>query len=239
MSHMLQIDNIDVYYGKIQALRGVSLTVNEGEVVALIGSNGAGKSTTLRTISGLLRLRQGSISYSGQKIDALPPHDIVRLGVVHCPEGRRIFGSLSVNENLRLGAASQSDRGLNERTRREVYDLFPLLEERQSQLASTLSGGEQQMLAIGRALMSQPKLLLLDEPSLGLAPLLVESVFAIIRRIKEQGVTMLLVEQNAWQALEIADRGYVMETGNIILADKADALLANPQVEQAYLGGGV
>ena len=236
---MLQIDNIDVYYGKIQALRGVSLNVNEGEVVALIGSNGAGKSTTLRTISGLQRPRQGSISYNGQRIDALPPHDIVRLGVVHCPEGRRIFGSLSLNENLRLGAASQSDRALTERTRREVYDMFPRLEERQSQLASTLSGGEQQMLAIGRALMSQPKLLLLDEPSLGLAPLLVESVFAIIRRIKEQGVTMLLVEQNAWQALEIADRGYVMETGNIILADKADALLTNPQVEQAYLGGGV
>ncbi|MEO8606510.1 MAG: ABC transporter ATP-binding protein [Chloroflexota bacterium] len=236
---MLQIDNIDVYYGKIQALRGVSLNVNEGEVVALIGSNGAGKSTTLRTISGLLRPREGSITYKGQRIDALPPHDIVRVGVVHCPEGRRIFGSLSVNENLRLGAASQSDRALNERTRREVYDMFPRLEERQSQLASTLSGGEQQMLAIGRALMSQPKLLLLDEPSLGLAPLLVESVFAIIRRIKEQGVTMLLVEQNAWQALEIADRGYVMETGKIILADKADALLANPQVEQAYLGGGV
>lgn len=239
MTVMLQIDNIDVYYGKIQALRGVSLDVNEGEVVALIGSNGAGKSTTLRTISGLLRPKQGSITYKGQRIDALPPHDIVRLGVVHCPEGRRIFGSLSVNENLRLGAASQSDRGLNERTRREVYELFPRLEERQSQLASTLSGGEQQMLAIGRALMSQPKVLLLDEPSLGLAPLLVDSVFAIIRRIKEQGVTMLLVEQNAWQALELADRGYVMETGKIILADKADALLANPQVEQAYLGGGV
>jgi branched-chain amino acid transport system ATP-binding protein len=236
---MLKIDNIDVFYGKIQALRDVSLEVKEGEVVALIGSNGAGKSTTLRTISGLLRPRKGSITYNGQRIDTLAPHDIVRLGVVHCPEGRRIFGSLTVNENLRLGAASQTDRALNERTRREVYEMFPRLEERNSQLASTLSGGEQQMLAIGRALMSQPKLLLLDEPSLGLAPLLVESVFAIIRRIKEQGVTMLLVEQNAWQALEIADRGYVMETGKIILADKADALLSNPQVEQAYLGGGV
>jgi branched-chain amino acid transport system ATP-binding protein len=236
---MLQLENIDVYYGKIQALRGVTLTVNEGETVALIGSNGAGKSTALRTISGLLRPRQGSITYNGERIDTLAPHEIVRVGVVHCPEGRRIFGSLTVKENLRLGAVSQKDQFQVERTRREVYELFPRLNERSSQLASTLSGGEQQMLAIGRALMAQPKLLLLDEPSLGLAPLLVESVFAIIRRIKEQGVTMLLVEQNAWQALEIADRGYVMETGQIILADNATSLLTNPQVEEAYLGGGI
>lgn len=236
---MLQIDNIDVYYGKIQALRGVSLTVNDGELVALIGSNGAGKSTTLRTISGLLRPRQGSITYNGQAIDKLPSHEIVRLGIVHCPEGRRIFGSLSVNENLRLGAVTQTDSNLIERTRRDVYDLFPRLSERSNQQAGTLSGGEQQMLAIGRAMMSQPKLLLLDEPSLGLAPLLVESVFDIIQQIKARGVTILLVEQNAWQALDIADRGYVMETGKITLSDSADALLSNPQVEQAYLGGAV
>jgi branched-chain amino acid transport system ATP-binding protein len=236
---MLQIDNIDVYYGKIQALKGVSLTVNDGETVALIGSNGAGKSTTLRTISGLLRPKQGSIKYDGQPIDKLASHDIVHMGIVHCPEGRRIFGSLSVNENLRLGAVAQTDANLIERTRKDVYDLFPRLLERGSQQAGTLSGGEQQMLAIGRAMMSQPKLLLLDEPSLGLAPLLVESVFDIIQRIKERGVTILLVEQNAWQALEIADRGYVMETGKITLTDSAAALLTNPQVEQAYLGGAV
>lgn len=236
---MLQIDNIDVYYGKIQALKGVSLTVNDGETVALIGSNGAGKSTTLRTISGLLRPKQGRITYNGQPIDKLPSHEIVQLGVVHCPEGRRIFGSLSVNENLRLGAVTQTDANLIERTRRDVYDLFPRLSERANQQAGTLSGGEQQMLAIGRAMMSQPKLLLLDEPSLGLAPLLVESVFDIIQQIKARGVTILLVEQNAWQALEIADRGYVMETGKITLTDSAAALLTNSQVEQAYLGGAV
>ncbi|MBE0689345.1 MAG: ABC transporter ATP-binding protein [Anaerolineae bacterium] len=235
---MLQIDHIDVYYGKIQTLKDVSLTVNDGELVTLIGSNGAGKSTTLRTISGLLRPRQGSILYDGQPIDHLPPHDIVRLGLVHCPEGRRLFGKLSVGENLRLGAVTQSDSATIERTRREVYELFPKLEERNNQSAATLSGGEQQMLAIGRALMARPKLLLLDEPSLGLAPLLVEALFAIIRQIKARGVTILLVEQNAWLALEVADRGYVMETGKIILADSAAALRTNPQVEEAYLGGG-
>ncbi|HVU14951.1 MAG TPA: ABC transporter ATP-binding protein [Phototrophicaceae bacterium] len=236
---MLQVEGIDVYYNKSQALQSVSLTVNDGELVTLIGSNGAGKSTTLRTISGLLRPKQGSITYNGQRVEALPPHEIVKLGIVHCPEGRRLFGHLTVTENLRLGAVSQHDRALNERTRGEVFDLFPRLKERANQSASTLSGGEQQMLAIGRALMAQPKLLLLDEPSLGLAPLLVESVFAIIRRIKARGVTILLVEQNAFQALEVADRGYVMETGRIILADSASALRANPQVEQAYLGGAV
>lgn len=234
---MLQIDAIDVYYGKIQTLKSVSLTVNDGELVTLIGSNGAGKSTTLKTISGLLRPRKGTITYNGRRIDHMPSHQIVSLGIVHCPEGRRLFGHLSVAENLRLGAVTRHERAEIERTRQQVYELFPRLEERKNQSASTLSGGEQQMLAIGRALMAQPKLLLLDEPSLGLAPLLVESVFATIRSIKAQGVTILLVEQNAWQALEIADRGYVMETGTIMLADTAAALRANPQVEQAYLGG--
>lgn len=234
---MLQLNAIEVYYGKIQALRGVSLIVNPGELVALIGSNGAGKSTTLRTISGLLRPREGSIIYNGQRIDKLPPHQIVRLGIAHCPEGRHIFGRMTVSENLKLGAVTQSDRAGIERSREQVFDLFPRLKERSGQLASTLSGGEQQMLAIGRALMSQPKLVLLDEPSLGLAPLLVESTFAIIQSIKQQGGTILLVEQNARQALAIADRGYVMETGRIILEGSAADLQVNSQVEQAYLGG--
>jgi len=234
---MLQLENLEVFYGKIQALKGVSLTVDDGELVALIGPNGAGKSTTLRAISGLIRPRAGMISYNGQQLDKLPAHQIVRRGVVHCPEGRRIFGRLSVKENLRLGAVSQSDPVVIDRAYKEVYELFPRMEERSGQLSSTLSGGEQQMLAIGRALMARPKLLLLDEPSLGLAPLLIETVFSVIQRIKESGVTILLVEQNAAKALEIADRGYVMETGNITLAATAAELQSNPQVEQAYLGG--
>ena len=234
---MLQVDNIEVYYGKIYALKGVSLTVHEGELVALIGSNGAGKSTTLRTISGLLRPKQGTITYNGQRIDKVAPHQIVRLGVAHCPEGRRIFGRLSVHENLTLGAVTRNDRAGIERNRDEVFDLFPRLKERSAQLASTLSGGEQQMLAIGRALMSQPKLMLLDEPSLGLAPMLVTQIFNIIQSIRQRGGTILLVEQNARQALQIADRAYVMETGKIILAGSAAELQSNPQVEHAYLGG--
>jgi branched-chain amino acid transport system ATP-binding protein len=236
---MFEIDNIEVYYGKIQALKGISLTVKPGELVALIGSNGAGKSTTLRTISGLLHPRAGSIIYNGQRLDKQAPHEIVRQGIVQCPEGRRIFGRLSVNENLRLGAVSQADESHVKHRREEVFELFPRLSERINQSAGTLSGGEQQMLAIGRALMASPQLLLLDEPSLGLSPLLVETVFDIIQRIKQRGVTILLVEQNAWQALEVADRGYVIETGKIILSDTATALLSNPQVEQAYLGGGI
>ncbi len=234
---MLQLDNIEVSYGKIQALKGVSLTVKAGELVTLIGSNGAGKSTTLRAISGLLRPRVGGITYGDQRIDKLPPHQIVRLGIGHCPEGRHIFGRLTVTENLRLGAATRTDRTEIEQAREEVHRLFPILKERGSQYASTLSGGEQQMLAIGRTLMCKPKLILLDEPSLGLAPILVEQVFEIIQQIKGLGVTILLVEQNARQALEIADRGYVMETGRIILEGSAADLRANPQVEQAYLGG--
>ena len=234
---MLQVENIEVYYGKIYALKGVSLTVNEGELVALIGSNGAGKSTTLRTISGLLRPKQGSVTYNGQRIDKIAPHQIVRLGLAHCPEGRRIFGRLSVYENLTLGAVTRTDRAEIERSREQVFDLFPRLKERASQLASTLSGGEQQMLAMGRALMSQPKLLLLDEPSLGLAPMLVTQIFNIVQSIRQRGGTILLVEQNARQALQIADRAYVMETGKIILAGSAAELQTNPQVEHAYLGG--
>jgi branched-chain amino acid transport system ATP-binding protein len=234
---MLQLENLEVFYGKIQALKGVSLTVNDGELVALIGPNGAGKSTTLRAISGLIRPRAGTITYDGQRLDKLPPHQIVRQGVIHCPEGRRIFGRLSVRENLRLGAISQPDPAAIESAYKQVYQLFPRLEERSGQLASTLSGGEQQMLAIGRALMARPKLLLLDEPSLGLAPLLIETVFSVIQSIKQSGVTILLVEQNAWKALEVADRGYVMETGNIALSASAAELQSNPQVEQAYLGG--
>jgi branched-chain amino acid transport system ATP-binding protein len=237
MPPMLQVDNVEVYYGKIHALKGVSLTVQPGELVALIGSNGAGKSTMLRTISGLLRPRQGSITYDGQRIDRIAPYQIVRLGLAHCPEGRRIFGRLTVAENLRLGAVTRVSGAEIERSRMQVYGLFPRLQERSNQLASTLSGGEQQMLAIGRALMSEPKLLLLDEPSLGLAPMLVTQIFKTIQNIRQGGGTILLVEQNARQALNIADRAYVIETGRVVLEGSAADLRANPQVEHAYLGG--
>ncbi len=234
---MLQLTDVEVYYGKIQALKGVSLTVNPGELVALIGSNGAGKSTTLRTISGLLQPRQGSITYNDTRIDKVKPHQIVQMGVAHCPEGRRIFARLTVEENLRLGAITRKEQTEIERSREEVYQLFPILKERAAQIAGTLSGGEQQMLAIGRALMSSPKLLLLDEPSLGLAPLLVEQIFARIKNLRQRGTTIFLVEQNARQALAIADRAYVMETGKIVLSGSAAELQANTQVEHAYLGG--
>ena len=234
---MLQVESIDVFYGKIHALKSVSLKVGDGELVALIGSNGAGKSTMLRTISGLLRTKQGRITYNGQRIDALPPYEIARLGISHCPEGRRLFGQLTVQENLRLGAVNERNRATLADAFEEVYTLFPRLKERRRQVASTLSGGEQQMLAIGRALMGRPRLLMLDEPSLGLAPLVVELIFEVIRRIKEQRGTLLLVEQNARQALAIADRAYVIETGRVILEGDAAALRANPQVEEAYLGG--
>lgn len=237
MPSMLQVENVEVYYGKIQALKGVSLNVQPGELVALIGSNGAGKSTMLRTISGLLRPRQGSITYEGQRIDKIAPYQIVRLGLAQCPEGRRIFGRLTVAENLRLGAVTRTSVAEIERSRAQVYELFPRLQERDNQLASTLSGGEQQMLAIGRALMSEPKLLLLDEPSLGLAPMLVTQIFKTIQNIRQRGGTILLVEQNARQALNIADRAYVIETGRVVLEGSAAELRANPQVEHAYLGG--
>jgi branched-chain amino acid transport system ATP-binding protein len=233
---VLELREVDVSYGNIRALRGVSLTVANGELVTLIGSNGAGKSTTLKAISGLLRPRAGTIQYQGQSIEQLPAHKIVALGVSHCPEGRRVFGRLTTAENLRLGAAQRKDRQAVRGDLERIYSLFPVLQQRSHQMAGTLSGGEQQMLAIGRALMGRPKLLLLDEPSLGLAPLLVAAIFDTIRTLKREGTTILLVEQNARLALEVADRAYVMETGRITLAGSADELRHNPQVEATYLG---
>ncbi len=232
---MLELRDIEVFYGNIRALKGVSLTVREGELVTLIGSNGAGKSTTLKTISGLLRPKQGVLTYEGQRIDHLAPHKIVSLGISHCPEGRRVFGGLTVEENLRLGAVQRKDTSIHNDIER-MYDLFPRLKDRRNQSAGTLSGGEQQMVAISRALMSRPKVLLLDEPSLGLAPLLVETIFNTIRRLKAEKTTLLLVEQNARMALEVADRAYVMETGRITLFGDAADLKHNPEVERTYLG---
>ncbi len=237
---MLELTDVQVRYGNIRALQGVSLHVVQGELVALIGSNGAGKSTTLRTISGLLRPTEGTITFEGAEISRAATDRIVALGISHCPEGRRIFGRLTVAENLRLGAVSRSDRAAVAEDLEMVVGLFPLLKERIGQAGGTLSGGEQQMLAIGRALMSRPRLLLLDEPSLGLAPLLVERIFATIAELKRQGRTILLVEQNVHHALDIADRAYVMETGRITLEGPADVLRRDPKVEQSYLGvGGV
>lgn len=234
---MLLLNQIHTYYDRIHALKGVSLTVQQGEIVTLIGSNGAGKSTTLRTISGLLNPRIGSITLDGEPIDHLPAHEISRLGISHSPEGRKIFARLTVEENLELGAFARKDKlGIREDMNR-VMDLFPRLRERLHQRGGTLSGGEQQMLAIGRALMSRPRILLLDEPSMGLAPLLVEQIFRIIENINEQGTTILLVEQNAHVALSIANRAYVMETGVIVLEGPAAEVLASPQVREAYLGG--
>jgi branched-chain amino acid transport system ATP-binding protein len=235
MTRMLELDNVHTYYGNIHALKGVSLTVEKGEVVTLIGSNGAGKSTTLRTISGTQRAREGSIQFEGREIQATPPHEVVRLGIAQAPEGRRVFARMSVYENLQMGAFSRPGADTSQDAAR-VYDLFPRLKERRAQKAGTLSGGEQQMLAIGRALMAQPSLLLLDEPSMGLSPILTEQIFQIISDINRQGTTMLLVEQNALMALNVAHRGYVMQTGQIILADTAANLAANAQVRQAYLG---
>ena len=237
---MLDLTNLHVRYGNIRALQGVTLTVAQGELVALIGSNGAGKTTVLRTISGLLRPSEGSIAFEGAEISRAPTDRIVALGISHCPEGRRIFGGLSVSENLRLGAVAQHDKGAAAADLEMVLTLFPLLKERLGQAGGTLSGGEQQMLAIGRALMSRPRLLLLDEPSLGLAPLMVERIFETIGELKRQGRTILLVEQNVHHALDIADRAYVLETGRITLDGPAEVLRRNPKVEQSYLGvGGV
>ena len=233
---LLEINDIHTYYGAIHALRGVTIHVDEGEIVTLIGSNGAGKSTTLRSISGLLRPRKGEIILRGKRIDGLRPHEIVELGVSQSPEGRRVFGRMTVHENLEMGAFSRKDK-VPTADFDHVYDLFPRLRERIAQRAGTLSGGEQQMLAIGRALMAKPRVLLLDEPSMCLAPILVEQIFDIIKTINQDGTTVLLVEQNALMALAIANRGYILQTGEIVLTDKAAALSTNAAVREAYLGG--
>ncbi|MEI8167041.1 MAG: ABC transporter ATP-binding protein [Chloroflexales bacterium] len=234
---MLELQNIHTYYGKIHALKGISITVEQGEIVTLIGSNGAGKSTTLRTISGLLTPRTGEVRFNGQRIDKLAAHEIVKLGIAQSPEGRRIFPRLSVLENLEMGAYLHSTHTQTYTDDLErVFGLFPRLRERVSQKGGTLSGGEQQMLAIGRALMARPQVLLLDEPSMGLAPVLVEQIFEIIQMINTQGMTVLLVEQNALQALGIAHRGYVLQSGAIVLEDNAKALRENEAVQKKYLG---
>ncbi len=234
---MLKIDNIDVYYGAIHALKGISLEVNEGEIVTLIGANGAGKSTTLRTISGLLKPKAGSITFLGQSIVGVRAHEIVKKGISQVPEGRRVFAEMTVMENLDLGTFVRKDKAGIQQDLKHVFELFPRLEERKNQSAGTLSGGEQQMLAMGRALMSRPKLLLLDEPSMGLAPLLIKEIFNIIVDINKSGTTVLLVEQNANMALSIANRAYVLETGRITLSGKAQDLAASEDVRKAYLGG--
>jgi branched-chain amino acid transport system ATP-binding protein len=233
---ILELDDVHTYYGSIQALKGVSIDVYEGEVVTLIGANGAGKSTTLRSINGLNHPREGTIRFQGRDITNESPHDVVKMGISQSPEGRRLFPRMSVMENLEMGAFQRNDRpGIRESLDR-VFELFPRLQERRNQRAGTLSGGEQQMCAIGRALMAQPKLLLLDEPSMGLAPIFVERIFEIVREINKQGTPILLVEQNALMALDVADRGYVMETGTIALADDAKALAQNEEVRKTYLG---
>ena len=233
---VLEINDIHTYYGSIHALKGITLQVREGEIVTLLGANGAGKSTTLRSINGLNRPRQGSIRFQGRDITSVPAHDIVKRGIAQSPEGRRLFPRMTVTENLEMGAFQRSDRdGIREDMDR-VFELFPRLQERKDQRAGTMSGGEQQMCSIGRALMARPKLLLLDEPSLGLAPIFVERIFEIVRTINEQGTSILLVEQNALMALDHADRGYVLETGNIVLSDSAAALKTNEQVRKTYLG---
>ena len=234
---MLTLQDVRVFYGAIQAVKGISLDVRERELVTIVGANGAGKTTTLRTISGIYRPTTGSITFEGRNLAALPSHEIVALGISQAPEGRQIFGSLSVRDNLMLGATRRADRASIGQELDYLVSLFPVLGERMNQSGGTLSGGEQQMLAIARALMAKPRLLLLDEPSLGLAPILVNRIFAVISRLKETGVTILLVEQNARKALEIADRAYVMETGRVILAGDARELAANPEIEKAYLGG--
>jgi branched-chain amino acid transport system ATP-binding protein len=234
---MLKLENIEVYYGHIHAIKGVSLEVQEGELVSLLGANGAGKSTTLMTISGILRPRQGTVTYLGKDLTKTIPEEIVTQGIVQCPEGRRIFGSLSVMENLRMGAVRRKDHAEVKKDLEWVFSLFPVLKSRINQTGATLSGGEQQMLAIGRALMAKPRLLMLDEPSLGLAPLVVQEIFKVIQQLHRQGVTILLVEQNARQAMAIADRCYLLETGKVALSGSAADLKSNIAVEQFYLGG--
>jgi branched-chain amino acid transport system ATP-binding protein len=231
---LFEIKNLEVSYGSISALKGISLKVHKGEIVTILGANGAGKTTTMRTISQLLKAKSGSIRFKGQDLTKLPAHRVVKLGISHAPEGRRVFGILTVEENLTLGAFTSKQ--IDKQTLQWVYQLFPRLEERRKQLAGTLSGGEQQMLAIGRALMSNPEMLLLDEPSLGIAPILVKAIFAQIREIAEQGVTVLLVEQNAKAALKLANRGYVLDLGRIAMSGTAAELLASEKVQEAYLG---
>ncbi|MDS1029850.1 ABC transporter ATP-binding protein [Bacillota bacterium LX-D] len=234
---MLKVENIDVFYGAIHAIKGVSLEVNEGEIVTLIGANGAGKTTTLQTISGLIRPKKGEITFKDSKITGVPAQQIVKKGISQVPEGRRVFANLTVLENLEMGAYLRKDKqGINE-TLEKVFIKFPRLKERAAQLAGTLSGGEQQMLAMGRALMSQPKLMLLDEPSMGLAPILVKEIFSIIKEINESGTTILLVEQNANMALSIANRAYVLETGRVVASGSAAELAESEQIKKAYLGG--
>ncbi len=233
---VLEVEDVHTYYGAIQALKGVSLDVREGEIVTLIGANGAGKSTTLRSINGLAHPREGKITFKGEDITNTPPHDVVKMGIGHSPEGRRVFSRMSVMENLEMGAYQRNDKKEIREDVERVFSLFPRLEERKSQKAGTLSGGEQQMLAIGRALMARPKLLLLDEPSMGLAPIFVEKIFEIVQEINKQGTPILLVEQNALMALDVAQRGYVLETGRVALADEAKALRQNEQVRKTYLG---
>ena len=233
---LLKVDNINVYYGSIHAIKGVSFNVNEGEVVTLIGANGAGKSTILNTVSGLLRSKTGSVEFLGQNIAHVPPHKIVGMGMAQCPEGRRMFLQMTVQENLEMGAYTQPNSGVSQDIEM-VYEKFPRLRERRKQIAGTLSGGEQQMLAMGRAMMSHPKLIMLDEPSMGLAPLLVEQIFDIIRELHASGTTILLVEQNASMALEVADRAYVLETGRITMSGTGKEVAESPAVKAAYLGG--
>lgn len=234
---LLEVKNLEVYYGVINALKGISFEVNEGEIVTLIGANGAGKTTTMQSIMGLIHPKSGEIIYNGQSVIGIPSHKIVRMGMTQVPEGRRIFAELNVYENLMMGAYINRDRAQVKRDLEEIYTLFPRLEERKTQMAGMLSGGEQQMLAMGRALMSHPKLLMLDEPSMGLAPILVSQVFDMIKHLNQTGTTILLVEQNAEKALSIADRAYVMETGSITLSGTGEELAKSEKVRQAYLGG--
>ncbi|MBE5895547.1 MAG: ABC transporter ATP-binding protein [Lachnospiraceae bacterium] len=233
---MLEVKDLEVYYGLIQAIKGVSFEVNQGEVIALIGANGAGKTTILHTITGLIQPKAGKVLFEGTDITKVPGHKIVSMGMAHVPEGRRVFANLSVYQNLKMGAYTQKDKNAIEENLERIYKHFPRLEERKNQMAGTLSGGEQQMLAMGRALMSSPKMILMDEPSMGLSPLLVKEVFSIIEYCHESGITILLVEQNAKMALGIADRAYVLETGNITMSGDAKEMLENEDVKKAYLG---
>ena len=233
---ILEVKDLEVYYGVIQAIKGISFEVNQGEIIALIGANGAGKTTTLQTITGLIPSKAGTITYEGQDITKIPGYKLVGMGIAHVPEGRRVFAELSVLQNLKLGAYTRNDKNEMEETLKMIYERFPRLEERKNQMAGTLSGGEQQMLAMGRALMSQPKIILMDEPSMGLSPIFVNEIFDIIKEVSESGTTVLLVEQNAKKALSIADRAYVLETGRITLEGKASDLLHDESVQKAYLG---